>query len=304
MRAVAALAALLLGLTGCGSRVVTDPPAGSEPSATGVAGGHGIEDPPPVVVRLPDGSTHDLDPWGYCLPGGCVDGSWPEHPFDVGSPPWVDVTFGVPGWSFEAGFTTPRRLAAPPREMRSWRSLQGRVEEIGPHTFRVHPAGPAGEWHVDLFGRGPGGDVIVTFAWTTAAAGDLPAEATAQASVLAAADGDLTTYGVELGLRDLDRTPTSASAVIEVVSDDGGRATLDLGAPDRPWQAGTVSWTAGEARARSAVALGGSRFTYVATVVLDGRTYTGTGVWPDDTDEEITPAVPLTFTPPLPVYAP
>ncbi len=37
-------------------------------------------------------------------------------------------------------------------------------------------------------------------------------------------------------------------------------------------------------------------------VVLDGETYVGTGTWPDDTDAEITPAVPLAFTPPLPVY--
>lgn len=307
----AVLAALVLLLAGCGERTVVDSPAPAT-GATEQPEGYEVElvepdvdDPPPVVLRLADGTSHDLAPWTYCLDGGCADGSWPEHPFDVGRPAWVDVTFGVPDWTFEATFTSPRRLSATPREARSWRSVQGRVEPIGRHTFRVRPAGPAGDWHVDLFGRGPdGGDVIVTFAWTTTADGDYPDAATGQAAVLAGNDGELTSYGVELGLRDLDRTPASATASIEVTADDGRSTTLDLGRPDEAWQAGTVSWRAPERLGLRAAALGGSRFTYTVRVVLDGTTYTGTGVWPDDTDEDITPAVPLTFTPPLPVYAP
>jgi hypothetical protein len=40
----------------------------------------------------------------------------------------------------------------------------------------------------------------------------------------------------------------------------------------------------------------------VVTVELDGTTYTGRGRWPEQTNDEITPHVPLVWTPPLPVY--
>lgn len=293
-------------LAACGPGTVVDDPGPSSGPGTGYqvdVVSPDFDDPPPVVVRLPDGSTHDLEPWSWCLDGGCADGVWPDDPFSVGAPEWVDVTFGVPDWSFEATFTTPRTLAAPPAETRSWRSVAGKVESIGSHTFRVRPAGPSGEWHVDLFGRGPeGGDVIVTFAWRTPVTGDLPDAATGRLSVLAEDDDRLTSYGVELELRDLDVTPTRATARVEVISEDGDRVVLDLGAPGRPHGAGTASWRAGERMGERAVALDGERFTYRVVVVLDGSTHVSTATWPDDTNDEIVPAVPLDFTPPLPVY--
>jgi hypothetical protein len=310
MRLSLVLCALLVTLvTACGEGVLVDEPV---PGGDGSAGREGYEvvevdpdfdDPPPVVIRLADGGTHELSPWTYCLGGGCADGMWPDAPYDVGSPAWVDVTFGLPDWTFEATFTTPRRASAPPRESATWRRVSGEVEEIGRHTFRLRPAGPAGDWHVDLFGRGPdGGDVIVTFAWTTPTDGTLPTAATARAAVLADDDGRLTSYGVELDLADLDETPTRATATIEVANEAGDRVTLDLGEPERPWSAGTVAWRGGVTLGERAARLGGKEFTYRVEVVLDGESYVGTGTWPDDTDAEITPAVPLAFTPPLPVY--
>ena len=40
----------------------------------------------------------------------------------------------------------------------------------------------------------------------------------------------------------------------------------------------------------------------MVTGELDGTTYPGRGRWPEQTNDEITPHVPLVWTPPLPVY--
>ncbi|UUZ59220.1 hypothetical protein [Nocardioides sp. B-3] len=181
--------------------------------------------------------------------------------------------------------------------------MASRVEKIGDHTHRVFPAGRAGTWHVDVFGRGEsGGDVITTFARTTTTDGDFPQAASGTAAVLADHDGVLDSYGVELGIRDLAATPKSASASITITNEDGESATIDPGRPARARQEGTVSWRRGARQAADVVALGGSRFDYEVALVLDGSPYTGRATWPDDTNEEITPSVPLTRTPPLPVY--
>lgn len=296
---LALLIPLLLAPAGCGERALVDagPPGGDDGyEVTEVD--LDFEDPPPVVLHLPDGSTHDLAPWSYCLDGGCADGAWPANPVDVGSPEWVDVTFGSPGWDFEATFHEPRTRT----DEVHGRSVAATVEPRGEHTFRVRPAGRAGPWHVDLFGRGEGGDVIVTFVWTTTADGDFPDAGSGEVSVLVEDDGTLSSYGVELGLSDLARTPREATASIEVIAEDGRSATLDLGPPVRTWEEGRVAWDAGPRLAAPAVALGGESFEYRVTVRLDGERYVGTATWPEDTNPEIVPAVPLDFEPALPGY--
>ncbi len=258
----------------------------------------GPASPPPIVLQLADGTTYDLRAWTYCYGNVCADGSWPEKLFDIGSPDHVDFTFDEDDWTFEATFNEPGGGLA-----RKGRSVAARVEKIDDHTHRVFPAGRAGTWHVDVFGRGEsGGDVITTFAWTTATDGDFPPVASGTAAVLADHDGVLDSYGVELGVHDLAATPTSASASIRITNEAGRSATIDLGRPERAWQEGTVSWRRGARHAADAVSLGGTRFDYEVSLVLDGSPYTGRATWPDDTNEEITPSVPLTWTPPLPVY--
>lgn len=279
---LAALATCILAACGQGSML-----AGPSTSA-----------PPPVVLQLADGTTKDLQAWTYCYGSVCADGSWPEKPFDIGSPDHVDFTFEEDDWTFEATFNEPGVDFT-----RNGRSVAAHVEKIDDHTHRVFPAGRADTWHVDVFGRGEsGGDVITTFAWTTTRSGEFPQAATGTAAVLAEHDGVLDTYGVELGIRDLAATPHSASATITITNEGGRSATIALGSPAPAWQEGTVSWRRGARHAAEAVALGGSRFDYEVALVLDGSPYTGRATWPDDTNEDITPSVPLTWTPPLPVY--
>lgn len=253
--------------------------------------------PPPIVLELADGSTEHLEAWTYCYGNGCADGAPPRRPVDIGSPSHVDFTFEEDGWTFEATFNEPGV-----RFGRNGRNVAARVEKIDDHTHRVFPAGRAGTWHVDVFGRGESGDAIATFAWTTTDAGEFPHAATGTVAVLAEHDGVLDSYGVELGIRDLASTPRAASASITITNEDGRAVAIDLGRPTKRSQEGTVSWRRGAHHASDAVALGGSRFDYEVSLVLDGTPYTGRGTWPDDTNEEITPSVPLTWTPPLPVY--
>lgn len=291
---------LLLTFAGCGEQIVLDDPVPGRSATKGyevTVTEPDFADPAPVVLRLAGGSTHRLNPWTWCLGNGCADGVPPENPFSVGTSKHVDFTFGIPDFEFTATFRRPTN----PEDGRTGRTVEGRVEKIGEHTFRVWPGGPAGTWHVDLFGRGAG-DVSTTFAWTTTSTGALPSEADGSVAVLADTDGELDSYGIELFLDDLDPVAPEARAVVEVTSDNGRSVTLDLGRPLRAYEPGAVSWIRGEALGDRAVALGGSSFTYVVTVELDGTTYTGRGRWPEQTNDEITPHVPLVWTPPLPVY--
>ena len=136
-----------------------------------------------------------LDPWTYCYGNGCADGAPPESPDSIGSPDSVEVSYPLSGWRFEATFvetdaTCPRRITVP--------------DLGGESPFTLLPAGPAGTWNVDLFGRGDGGDVATTFQWTTPVDGSLP-EPSGSAAVLASNDGEIDSYGVELGVEILRR---------------------------------------------------------------------------------------------------
>lgn len=73
------------------------------------------------------------------------------------------------------------------------------VRKTGDYTFLVPAAGPGGSYDVDVFGRGPQGDVITTFAWTTTEAGMIPAPEAAVA-FLTDLDDDVVSYGMELTL--------------------------------------------------------------------------------------------------------
>lgn len=300
---------IVLAAAGCGTEqeprsATPNTATPTSSTATGVTYPVAAEEPtsdPPnqVSLRLPDGGIEELRTWSYCLPGVCVDG-WRgdgRDLFIVGSPDHVDFTFGVPDWDFQA-------TLAEPGEGGCLRRIPTRVERLDHHTFRVFPAGPAREWVVDLFGRGDGGDVSSSFRWRTPAAGALPIEATGSLSVLAEHDGHLDSYGVELFIEQLDRLPERASATIEVIGDNGREATIDLGAhrPKCDQGAGGLSFRSQEP-AQAAIDLGGDSFTYTVHLTMDGTDFTGTATWPQDTNEEITPAVPLTWTPALPGYA-
>jgi hypothetical protein len=296
------LVGLLVGVAGCGSSTVVDPPASGrsdDPGYEVTVVEPDFDSPAPVVLRLDDGRTRELTPWSWCMVDGCADGAPPVHPFSVGSPGHVDFTFAIPGFEFDASFHRP--TGRPVWDGPQGRTVEGRVEKVGEHTFRVWPAGPPGPWHVDLSGRGDG-DLVTTFLWETPTAGPLPSEATGTVGVLAEHDGELDSYGVELFLDDLDPDAPVAQAWVRVTSDTGGSVLLDLGRPEPSHQPGTLSWIRGDRVGDPAVALGGTSFVYEVTLEMDGRTYTGRGRWPEETNHEITPHVPLAWSPSLPVY--
>lgn len=263
-----------------------------------------VDDPPVFHVRAENGTVLDVDAWTYCGPGFCADGAPSAHPPKVGSPDALEFEFDHAGWDFES-VTFREHGTRGPDGYRCAREVVVAAERTGEHTFRIHPAGHAGEWDVDIFGRGPGGDAVTTVHWRTPVDGAFPERATGQAAVLADHDGELDSYGVELGLVDLDRHYPGATAQITVTSAEGRSLTIPLRSRDGDcYSEGTLSFHAGVERGREAVELGSAPFTYAAEVTLAGKSHVGTGVWPDDTHDEITPAIPLSdWQPALPAYA-
>ena len=249
---------------------------------------------PPITLDL-DGERIDLDPWTTCYSKGCADG-FPRPPYvDVGQRDAVPFSFPDAGWTFEATFRTgdyddcPRAISVP-------------VRKTGERTFEVTPAGPPRRWLVDVFGRGPGGDVITTFTWTTSGAGALPGPATGSAAVLADHDGELDSYGVELFVQDLVGQPTQASATITVTSAGGESVTLTPTWERECYSEGSLSFTAPDDEGRRATQLGAGPFTYDVALTMDGTTYHGLGTWPVGETEDTAPHVTLTWTPELPAY--
>jgi hypothetical protein len=126
----------------------------------------GDRPPRPPWVRVSYGTESvDLRPWTFCYGAGCADGLPPRNPPDVGTPSQVVVEYALEDWTFEASFQPVGQHCEFP----------AKLEEIGPGRFLLRPAGPAGEYDVTLFGRGPRGDTSVTFRWTTPSDGTLPA---------------------------------------------------------------------------------------------------------------------------------
>ncbi len=259
-----------------------------------VGGGPDLAEPPPVTLHLDDGDL-ELDAWAWCWENGCVDGWHGNDLESVGSPSEVAFSFPEEDWEFTATFNEhgvkkcPRRISVP-----------ASARDDG--TWLVQPTGPAGVWDVDLFGQGPGGDVITTFTWTTPTGGSLPEPATGSAAVLADNDGELDSYGVEIAVEDLLSQPDDASASVTVTSASGESVTIDTRRQRGCYSEGSLWFTAPDDAGRAATSLGEGPFEYVVELTLDGTTYTGRGTWPDGEAEDNAPHVPLTWTPALPTY--
>jgi len=267
--------------------------AGCGDGTNAVGAGPDLAEPPPVTLHL---SADDvvLDPWSWCWESGCVDGWHGGDLESVGSPSEVPFSFPEADWEFTATFNEhgvkrcPRRISVP-------------VAAADDGTWLLRPAGPAGVWDVDLFGRGPGGDVITTFTWTTPADGGAPAPS-GSAAVLADHDGELDSYGVEIGVDNLAGQPREASASVTVTGADGRSVTIDTRPQRECSSEGSLWFTAGDEAGRAATEIGAGPFEYVVELTLDGTTYAGRGTWPDDETDDIAPHVPLTWTPALPAY--
>jgi hypothetical protein len=289
----------LLFLAGCGGEphdgdvagpTTSAPPAESARSET--AGVPSESDaPPPVTVHFFDESVA-LRAWTYCYGNLCADGSPPAAPADVGSPEQVLVEFPLPDWSFTASFQ--------PAGNPCGRIQDAPLDSAADGRFLVRPVGYAGTYDVTLFGRGPGGDLFTTFRWTTPSDGPLP-EPEARLAVLGDDDGGIGSYGIELELANLARTPEQASARITVRAADGGELTFDATrSRERCWPDGTVYWDGPDAKGLEAAGLGTGPFMYRVEVVLDGSRHVAEAEWPADEIPGNEPSVALEFTPSLP----
>lgn len=249
---------------------------------------------PPVVLQLAGGQAV-VEPWGYCYGNSCIHGM-PQPPFeDVGDRAEVPFSFPLKRWTFEASFS-------PSSDSRCERTINVPVEKTGDYTFAVPPAGPPGAYDVNVFGRGPEGDVITTFAWTTTETGFLP-EPSGYAGIVADNDGEFDSYGVEIGIEALADTPREASVKVTVTAANGRSTTIGpLPADELCAGDGLVSFVGGQADGKRAAALGPAPFDYLVEVTMDGQAYLGTAVWPRDEKPDLAPYTTLTFDPPLPAY--
>jgi hypothetical protein len=300
MRLAPVIVAALVLLAGCGGAAGTGPPVAESqqrpttaPPSTEPAGPSDLEGPPPVVVHFFDESVA-LHAWTYCYGSVCADGMPPANPPDVGSPEEVVVEFPLPGWAFTAHFQ--------PAGDGCGRVQEVPVEAAGDGRFVLRPAGHAATYDVTLFGRGDG-DLFTTFRWATPVDGPL-ATPQARLAVLAGHDGQVDSYGVELELTNLARTPREASAKITVRSANGDEVAFSAKrSRQRCLYEGTVYWDGPDAKGLAAAELGEGPFTYTVELLLDGARYVATATWPADEIAGNEPSVALHFTPELPALS-
>ena len=210
------------------------------------------------------------------------------------------VEFPVVGWEFSA--TTE------PIGVECGRRQHEALDRLSPTVHELVPQGFADKYIVDLFGRGPGGDVFASFMWETTVDGKLD-EPQAFASILADHDGRVDSYGVSLWVSGLTATPAQATATIAVMASDGSSTVIGL--ENRPRRCadgeglptGRVRLEGADEDGLRAAALGDPPFTYQVELTLDGSVHEAVAVWPDDEAPSCHPCVPLEFEPALPTLA-
>jgi hypothetical protein len=249
-----------------------------------------LDAPPPVTVNSTEQSI-ELPAWSYCYGDICASGSPPANLPDIGSPDEVVVDFPLPDWSFTAYFT--------PAGERCGRSQEVPLDQAAGNGLLLRPAGHANTYDVTLFGDG-GGDLSVTFRWTTPTDGPLP-EPEARVAILSGDPGQLESYGVELHLSNLAETPEEASATITVEADDGDSIAFEAErAHGGCWPEGTIYWDGPDDKGLEATELGRGPFEYTVELTLDGQRYVARAMWPRDEIRGNEPSVALDFTPELP----
>lgn len=273
-RLVPALSCLTLWAAGC-----------SVPAA--------VTGPPTITVGGPR-ATVDLQPWSYCWGSVCADGAPPQSLPAAGAGDRLTLSSRDAGLRLSAQFVAADQDC--PRSQHVTLGTMGR-------QLSLWPAGPAGTYDVQLHVEGPQGhSASYSFRWTTTRDGVWPVPA-ASASVLADDSGTTTSYGVEVSVENLATTPRQASATIEVTSAEGRTTSIRpprvrIGEGCDP--TGSLAFSAGESAAQAVIASGSLPFEYEVRLVLDGRTYRGTGTWPDDQRADAHPSVELDFRPALP----
>ena len=257
----------------------------------------------PTEIQPPPGfrltySDHELQlpPYTWCYTNGCVDGVRATPPSLAGRPAEVRVEVPTAGWHLTATFTHAGESCGRRQIVEPIRAADG--------SFMLRPAGPAGRYDVDLFAQGDGGDMVATFRWLTSVDGPLATPA-ARLAVIADHDGHPDSYGVELAIDNLARTPTGSQAHIAVTAANGRSVEFDAEHADNPGclPEGSIYFDGPDDQGKRAAALGPAPFTYKVTLVLGGRTYRASADYPDDVIAGNEPSVSLTFLPPLPALS-
>jgi hypothetical protein len=257
--------------------------------------------PPPVIVSSADKQL-SLDPVTYCWTGegtspasngACVDGAESNPLPDLGVVAGeITVAFAVDGWAFQASSQDARHECA--------EAFPATVRKVSGRTWHIALAGPRGRYAVQLFGRGPQGDVAISFAVQTSA--DRPSPAPV---------ASLTTFYVHGGRPDatsfdfvatyLGITPKRSHARLTITSDDDRRSTYNLASvasEDLGHDCGNVALSAAAPKGRILEEIGRPPYTLLVDLELDSRMYTATASWPSDVDKS--ESIPLHFNPPLP----
>jgi hypothetical protein len=308
LRALYVACLLVLVPTGCGNAGSTVETAGT-PSGSSTAEppdkhnrdpitspsedephGRKLDRPPPVTVRYGDSSLA-LHAYTYCYGNVCADGFPPSDPPSVGSPDHVLIDFPLDGWSFHATFQPTGQRCGRMQTVPLHRTVQG--------SFVLRPAGHAGTYDVTLFGRG-NSDLVTVFRWSTPSDGPLPVPKS-RLALIAGHDPQLDSYGVELEVSNLAKTPKEAAAKITATAANGESITFEATRSRQRCQPeGTVYWDGPDDQGLAAARLGQHPFTYTVVLTLDGKRHVATAGWPADVIRANEPSVRLNFTPALP----
>jgi hypothetical protein len=252
--------------------------------------GDDLAPPPAVRVHYGDESIV-LRPSTWCYRSTCVDGPPPPNPREVGSPEQIVVEYPLDRWRFSASFR-PTGEPCP-------RSFPARLEETAPGRFVLNPVGYADDYDVHLFGQGPEGDASTTFRWTTTSDGPLPTPS-AYVGIIAASEGQISSYGVEMQVMNVGVALDHVHARITVTAADGDSLTFSPRPDDECRADGQLFWDGPAAKGKQTARLGPAPFTYDVDLTLDGRTYEAVATWPDDLIPNYKPYVRLHFSPALP----
>lgn len=266
---------------------------------------------PPTIRVTGHGTSFELTIWTTCwIDFIGSDGTYSDYCAD-GVPDLVDelervrgagplyVEFPVAGWEFSA---TTFQIGD---EEGCGRSQTEPLARIAPTVHKLVPQGFAGAYIVDVYGSGPGGDVISSFVWEMTVDGVLPVPK-ANMGLLWFDDGQVTTYAAGMSISGLAITPDSASATVIVTAANGASTEVRY-VEDRPEgcrSPGLVSLDVNRSDALRAAALGEAPFTYDVELTMDGTVYRATATWPRDEFVDHSGYVPLNFDPALPALAP
>lgn len=263
----------------------------------------GEQPPEPLVLTGEEWTPVDVTStcWQHDDSGFCADG--------FATPPYVtatsgdEATFAFPlqGWSFTA---SAQPLASPNGDLDPCTRFFDATVTASGSVFRTSVKGPAGRYLVHLFDQGPQGSVNSSFAWTTTTTRPSP-PAVGYLALLADLDGALSSYGVEVSVRGLDRGYPDATATATVTAVDGSSETYgpyrqrDRNSCDD----GSVFISSPHDEPWPTPVLGPGPYTYRVRLVLGGQTHVGTAVWPRDERANEAPNTDLVFDPPLPNYS-